>query len=152
MQRKEFRYHPLIEGLKVNEDGTEVLLNDKKLLIKEFYVEETKRIRRYVYLCSRNITITRLVCECFHGLAENRGLSATLIDPEKGNHYTNIYWAKRGMKIKPVRHRKVSDEDHLNIQKRLASGEKIKEIIKDYPFTNATYCNYKRLYGTKENE
>ncbi|RLZ08567.1 hypothetical protein [Faecalibacter macacae] len=147
---KEFRYHPVIDGLKVNEDGTEVLLNGNKLTIKEFYVAETKRVRRNVNFLSRNITITRLVCECFHGLAENKGLSATLIDPTKGDHYTNIYWAKRGMKINPIRHRKVTEENHKEIQERLASGEKMKDIIKDFPFTNATYCIYKRLYGKKE--
>lgn len=152
MQPKEFRYHPIIEGLKVNEDGTEVILNDRKLFISETYIDKSKAVRRHVNINNRSITINRLVCECFHGLAPNRDFSATQINETKGQHYTNLYWAKKGMRINPVRHRKVSEEDHKEIQKRLKAGEMIKDIIKDYPFTNATYCNFKRNYGTKEEE
>lgn len=149
---KVFRYHPIIEGLKVNEDGTEVILNGEKLFISENYIKVNKSIRKQVNVNNRTITVNRLVCECFHGLSPNRDFSATQIDDKKGYHYTNLYWAKRGMKINPVRHRKVSEEDHLEIQQRLKNGEKTKDILKDYPFTNATYCKYKRGYGTEKKE
>ena len=32
---KEFRYHPEIEGLKINEDGSEIFLNEQRVEIVE---------------------------------------------------------------------------------------------------------------------
>lgn len=146
---KEFRYHPVVEGLRVNEDGTEIWLGNRELSIKESYIEVNKRVRRAVNFGSKHVTVSRLVCECWHGMAENGDFSATMIDETKGQHYTNLYWAKRGMLINPIRRRKVSEVDYLEIQDRLKT-EKLIDIIKDYPFTKATYCNFKRNYGKKE--
>jgi len=149
---KEFRYHPIIEGLKVNEDGSEVIFQNKKLHISSFFIEESKLVRYAVRVAGKSVTINRLVCECWHGLAPNRDYSATLINENNGLHYSNLYWAKRGMKINTLRHRKVKEEDFQKIQERLKLGERITHIIKDFPFTYATYTNYKKYYGKEENE
>lgn len=149
---KEFRFHPIIEGLKVNEDGSEVIWNDRTVPIKEVYIGEIKRARRTVNILSKTVTIGRLVCECFHGLSPDGDYAATMLDKNKGEHFTNLYWAKRGTLINPNNRRMVTEDDYNAIMKRIEAGETQKEVLRDYPFTKMTFCNYKRKYGKKENE
>jgi hypothetical protein len=42
----EFRYHPIIENLKINEDGTEILFNGQNMDIKGAKATLHKVVRR----------------------------------------------------------------------------------------------------------
>lgn len=88
---KEFRYHPIIENLKINEDGSVILLNGHEL--KQY---KTKSSSKLVIIKSSNVSVFKLICEAWHGRPDTPEYIAVKIDPNKGSHYTNLKWAKRG--------------------------------------------------------
>jgi hypothetical protein len=88
----EFKYHPLIEHLKLNEDGTEILRNNIPVKIKT-----QPNGMRYVHIGSRRISVIKLVCECWHGMADDGNYAARRLDEAAGDHYTNLHWGKQGM-------------------------------------------------------
>lgn len=157
MLQKEFRYHPLVEGLKVNEDGTEVIYNGVSLPIKVQRLAHCVKERRLVNLGLKQKTIIRLICECWHGAAPSIEHAARRHDEWKGDHYTNLYWGKSGMnrssaKYTNVKKRSLTDEQFLEIEERRKS-EKLKDIVKDYEVSEMAYYRHKkRYYGKKENE
>jgi len=91
---KEFRYHPIIENLKINEDGSVILLNGHEL--KQY---ETKSSSKLVIIKSSNVSVLKLLCEAWHGRADSPEYIAVRKDPKKGTHYTNIKWSKRGQGV-----------------------------------------------------
>jgi len=93
----EFRWHPILENLKVNEDGTTIIFNDEELRIKEYNLKHAKEASLYVKIKEKNCTVKRLVCECWHGLPPTRYSAARRVDQYATNHYSNLYWGKRGM-------------------------------------------------------
>ncbi|MBW7838614.1 MAG: hypothetical protein H3C36_03015 [Chitinophagaceae bacterium] len=88
----EFKYHPLIEHLKLNENGTEILRNNIPMKIKT-----QPNGMRYVHIGSRRISVIKLLCETWHGLADDGSFAARRIDETAGDHYTNLHWGKQGM-------------------------------------------------------
>ena len=94
----EFRYHPEIEGLKVNEDGSEILLNDKPIAIRQR--KTGKHPFRYIPYRQKSIGVAKIVLECWKGLAPELGLTARHKDGDYTNyHYTNLEWGKNGGKL-----------------------------------------------------
>jgi len=93
----EFRWHPILENLKVNEDGTTIIFNGEELRIKEYKLKHAKEPSLYVKIKEKQCTVKRLVCECWHGLPPNRYSAARRVDQYGNNHYSNLYWGKRGM-------------------------------------------------------
>lgn len=92
----EFRYHPIIDGLKVNEDGTEILLNGEQLKI---YVQEhgtTKKGRKVVALNGKTVTTTRLTLEAWQGVKATGEMAARRVKENGGDHYSNLCWGKVG--------------------------------------------------------
>lgn len=64
---KEFRYHPEIEGLKINEDGSEIFLNDQRVEI----VERPDKFK-HIYYKNKIVSISRLILECWVGMPQNQ--------------------------------------------------------------------------------
>lgn len=92
-----YRYHPEIEGLKVNEDGTEVILNGDPLEVK--LIERKSRAKSdtpYVVFFGRAHSVGKLVCEAWNGMADNPRWCASRKDRNKGYHYTNLEWKPCG--------------------------------------------------------
>ncbi|MGV0854638.1 hypothetical protein ACTS95_08020 [Empedobacter brevis] len=153
----QFRYHPVIEGLKVNEDGTEIYLDGSLLSIKVHQLKHTIKPRRIVNIGLKQVTVIRLVCDCWHGLALTGEHAARRIDESKGDHYTNLYWGKKGMNKSSaaytnIKRRKLSEEQFFEIEKRQKT-ELLKDIVKDYGITEMTFYRHKKkYYGAKEEE
>lgn len=152
MQEKEFRYHPLVEGLKVNEDGTEILLNGNPLPIRSY------KNGISVSISNKQVTTMRLVCECWHGVAENGDYIVKKIDETKDSHYSNLAWSKRGQGLSHefaknfCGKNRLTKEEFLEKNKSRKEGEHILEFIKRIGMTTTNYYKYRKLYGEKESE
>ena len=132
-----YRYHPEIEGLKVNEDGSEVLYNGEPLDVGKLKRKERESDMLYVYFKNRTYSVAKFVCECWHGMAENPRWCATRREKAKGFHYTNLFFAPCGTnpeKQNAARgtRSKIKKQDVPKIEKRLKAGEQGKDIAKDY--------------------
>lgn len=146
------RYHPEIEGLKVNEDGTEVYYLGEPLEVKiidrkEREINETP----YVVFLGKTHSVGKLVCECWNGMPDNPRWCATRIEKEKGFHYTNLQWRPCGfnpqMGTKNVKRSslsKLSPEDVEVIEQRLANNEPLNKIAADYGVSDMTIHRVKK--------
>ncbi|SKB63422.1 hypothetical protein SAMN05660477_00386 [Soonwooa buanensis] len=91
----QYRYHPEIEGLKTNEDGSSVFLNDAPVVIK--VRKSGNHPFRYIYLKGNVIGIARLVLECWDGMPPIPRLTAKHVDGDYTNyHYSNLEWGNVG--------------------------------------------------------
>lgn len=118
-----FKYHPLVEGLKVNEDGTEVIWNGK--LVKQVPINDGKNFIMKVK--GKNVSRLKVVCEAWNGLADTPELIATKIDADGGGHYTNLVWRKRGQGISHKRAESFKKKYIFN------SLEQVQEFISKKP-------------------
>ncbi|WP_264521172.1 hypothetical protein [Flavobacterium sp. N1994] len=152
----EFRYHPILEGLKVNEDGTEIIYLGKKLEPK-IYEREGKSIpMQVVNIKYKNITVMRLVNECWNSVSENLDYITKRIDPEKGNHYSNLCWSKQGVGLshnnspnfgaKP----KFSEQEFKNLKAEIKPGETITVFLKRKKVSTKAYYTAKKKYEKKQ--
>jgi hypothetical protein len=91
----EYRYHPEIEGLKVNEDGSEIFLNEQPVYLKERI--RKKHPFKYFYYKDHQIGLAKLVLECWKGMSPEPNFTAKHTDGDYGNyHYENLTWGKSG--------------------------------------------------------
>ncbi len=132
-----YKYHPEIESLKVNEDGTKVMYCGDSLEVRSANRSERKTALKYVYFLGRTHSIAKLVCECWNGMSENPRWYATRRVKAKGFHYTNLFFAPCGTNpearnAKRGTRSKITVADVPNIEKRLRSGETLAAIAKDY--------------------
>lgn len=149
----EYRYHPVIEGLKCNEDGSEIMYKDKKLVAKSYPRKDTDGTQQLVHLFTKNISVVRLVCECWNGMSDNMDFIPRRIDESKGNHYSNLFWSKRGQELNPKFKKplKLSKPRYFEIKAEIKrSGMKVMEFLKQSKETSATsYYNAKKEYEKK---
>lgn len=152
-----FRYHPLIEGLKINEDGSEIIYMGT--LLKPAKMNRTARNSdtQLVYFNRQTHSVARLVCEAWHGLAENIDYNATRIKNEDGFYYKNLYWAKKGVnpnynniKFPRVKTSKIAESEIPTVVARLNNGETLKAIALDYKTTEQSISRIKKRYGHKK--
>ncbi len=146
-----FRYHPEIEGLKVNEDGTEIIYFGEELKARGFDRKEREADTLVVHFLGRTHSVGKLICECWHGMRENSGQCATRKDKKKGFHYTNLYWAKCGTnpaaalgEVKRSKLSKIRKEDIPAIEKRLRKGESLNSIAADYNTSEMSISRLKK--------
>lgn len=84
-----FKYHPLIDGLKVSSDGRLIYLNGKK--IEPFQRKTTKGFM--IIIGQRTHPVHKIVCETWHGPRETFEMSARHIDGDpENNDYRNLEW------------------------------------------------------------
>lgn len=128
----EYRFHPILEQLKCNEDGTDIRVNNEPLRIKT-----EPDGRRYIHVNDRRITVIRIVCECWHGMPENMGRAARRIDEAAGDHYSNLHWGKQGMTKQTAAKRvyepkplKISEAEYKEIEAFRATKGISKELKK----------------------
>jgi hypothetical protein len=151
----EYRYHPIIEGLKVNENGTEILLNGVPKTIKEQKLKHTAKIRKIVMMGPKTVNTIRLVCEAWHGIAPTGEHAARRIDEKKGDHYSNLFWGKKGMTISSAKtnswntRKLMSKKEYSIIQKR-HKNERIRDILEDMKLSTTAYYNYRKKYVKKD--
>tara|TARA_R110002126_G_scaffold78629_1_gene195622 strand:+ start:11417 stop:11872 length:456 start_codon:yes stop_codon:yes gene_type:complete len=144
-----YRYHPEIEGLKVNEDGTSVIYLGETLQVKKSNRAERKTDLQYINFRGNAYSIAKLVCECWNGMAENPRWCATRKVKAKGFHYTNLFFAPCGTNpekknAKRASSSKIPKEDIPKIEKRLKAGETLKAIAGDYKTSDMSISRIKK--------
>lgn len=145
---KEFRYHPEIKGLKVNEDGSEVLMNDMPVVLKER--NRGKQPFRFFYYKDYQIGLAKLVLECWDGMAPEPQLTAKHIDCDYNNyHHKNLYWGTSGgnSKFPP----KLTEDQKKEILEKFKTGQNDTEIAKEYGVSRNAISKFRKkqneLYG-----
>jgi hypothetical protein len=152
----EFRHHPVLEGLQVNEDGTEIIYLGKKLEPKNYERKGNSIEMEVVGIKYKVVTVMRLVNECWNGERENADFITKKIDYEKGNHYSNLCWSKRGVGIshnnspefgaKP----KFTEQEFKDLKKEIKPGETITKFLKRKAISTKAFYTAKNKYE-KEN-
>lgn len=144
-----YRYHPEVEGLKVNEDGSSVLYLGESLDVKDSGRKERETDLKYVYFKRRTHSVAKLICECWHGMADNPRWFATRKVKANGFHYTNLFWAPCGTNpekkdAKRAKSSRISKADIPKIEARLKNGETLKAIAKDYNTSDMSISRIKK--------
>ncbi|MCK8143167.1 hypothetical protein MW871_14855 [Flavobacterium sp. I-SCBP12n] len=145
----DFRYHPIIEDLKINEDGTVILLKGQSINIYEHAHGKTKKGRKVVTINQKTLTTTRLTLEAWQGVKPSGEMTARRVDENGGDHYSNLYWGKTGstasnQKDNPSHdaRRKLTREIYEDINARCAKETK-KSLFKEYGIDSSTYYQSK---------
>lgn len=137
----EFRYHPEIEGLKVNETGSEVFLNETELQIR--VKKSGNHPFRYVYFKGNMIGVARLVIECWSGMPPIPKLTARHIDGDYTNyHHSNLEWANVGGNSKNPA--KLNPAQKIEILEKIKSGTGDSEIAKEYGVSRNAIFNLRK--------
>jgi hypothetical protein len=149
-----YRYHPEIEGLKLNEDGSEILLNGESLLVGKLKRTSRNSDMLYVYFRNRTYSVAKLVCECWNGMSDNPRWYATRKEKTKGFHYTNLFWAPCGTNpnarnSKRSNTSKVTEVAVKIIEQRLKNGETLKAIARDYNTSDMSISRIKKQMNKK---
>jgi hypothetical protein len=152
-----YRHHPIIEGLKINEDGTAIIYLGQKLEPKK--MNRTARNSDTILVSFNNSThsVARLVCEAWHGMAPNKDYNATRVKNENGFHYSNLYWEKKGVnpnyeniKFPRAKSSKIPENDIPKIVERLENGETLKSIAIEYETSDMSISRIRKRYVKKE--
>lgn len=152
----EFRYHPIIEDLKINEDGSEIIYKGERLEPAKMNRTARNSDTVLVYFNRFTKSVARLVCEAWHGLAPDIDHNATRVENDKGFHYKNLYWAKKGVnpnydkiKFSRAKSSKVPESEIPKVVERLEAGETLKSIATDYNTTDMSISRIKKRYVKK---
>jgi hypothetical protein len=150
----EFRYHPIIENLKISEDGSEILMNGSPVTITSDHPAHMRNPRKLVRFGKKNVTIIRLVCEAWHGIAPTGEHAARRVDEEKGDHYSNLFWGKKGMTLSSAKGvvqptLKMTPEVYANVMKR-SKKESIRAILKELDISENRFYQYRKKHVEKD--
>ena len=140
---KEFRYHPEIEGLKINEDGSEIFLNEQRVEI----VERPDKFK-HIYYKNKIVSISRLILECWVGMPPEPKLIAKHKDLDQSNfHYTNLEWRTRGGN--PQFPTKLTKEQELEIIEKYKSGVSLNKLHQEYSIAVTTVKKVIKRYENR---
>lgn len=150
----EFRYHPIIENLKISEDGSEILMNGSPVTIASDHPEHMRNPRKLVRFGKKNVTIIRLVCEAWHGIAPTGEHAARRVDEAKGDHYSNLFWGKKGMTLSSAKGvvqptLKMTPEVYANVMNR-SKKESIRAILKELDISGNRFYQYRKKHVEKD--
>lgn len=150
-----YRYHPLLEDLKINEDGTEILRKGQVVVIAIDHPEHMRNPRRIVRFGKKNVTVIRLVCEAWHGISPTGEHAARRVDEEKGDHYSNLYWGKKGMTISSAKGviqptAKMSMEVYNEVLELNKKGTSIKAILKEKDISENRFYQFQKKHVKKQ--
>lgn len=148
------RYHPIIEGLKVNEDGSEILMNGQPVIIVSDHPAHMRNPRKIVRFGKKNVTVIRLVIEAWHSLAPTGEHAARRIDEQAGDHYSNLFWGKKGMTLSSAKGvvqptLKMTPEVYATIMKR-SKKESIRSILKELDISENRFYQYRKKHVKKD--
>jgi hypothetical protein len=144
----EFRYHPIIEGLKVNEDGTEILLHTEKLL--QFQNDKSRKNPTFkVGFQNKSHSVGRLVCEAWNGLREHSGQRVSKINALENNHYTNLEWKEGASNGVANFTQKIHSKDIDPILKMIKNKIPLTTIAQQYGVHHTTISRLRDKYVEK---
>lgn len=141
----EYRYHPIIETLKINEDGTEVYYNGNLLTP---FVNDKSRITPTLKVNFNNKahSVTKLVCEAWNGLRKHSGQRVSKINLLSNNHYSNLEWKEGAANGVGNFEQKIKPDDIDDIITLLKSNKTQVEIAKMYNVNPCTIGRIKNKY------
>ncbi|MDI5894362.1 hypothetical protein [Flavobacterium algoritolerans] len=150
----EYRYHPIIESLKISEDGSEILMNGSPVTISSDHPEHMRNPRKLVRFGKKNVNVIRLVCEAWHGISPTGEHAARRVDEEKGDHYSNLFWGKKGMTLSSAKGvvqptLKMTPEVYANVMKR-SKKESIRAILKELDISENRFYQYRKKHVEKD--
>ena len=150
----EFRYHPIIENLKISEDGTIILRNGEPVIIACDHPAHMRNARKLVRFGKKNVTIIRLVCEAWHGIAPTGEHAARRVDESKGDHYSNLFWGKKGMTLSSAKGVvqptvKMTPEVYAEISEQ-SKIQSVKAILKEMNISENRFYQYRKKHVKKD--
>lgn len=141
----EYRYHPIIEGLKINEDGTEVYYNGN--LLAQFVTDKSRATPTYkVNFQNKAHSVSRLVCEAWNGLRKHSGQRVSKINQLSNNHYSNLEWKEGAANGVGNFEQKIKPDDIDDIIELLKSNKTQVEIAQMYKVNKCTIGRIKNKY------
>lgn len=148
------RYHPIIEGLKVSEDGSEILMNGQPVIIASDHPAHMRNPRKLVRFGKKNVNVIRLVLEAWHSLAPTGEHAARRVDEAAGDHYSNLFWGKKGHTLSSAKGvvqptLKMTPEVYADIMKR-SENETIKAILKELDISENRFYQYRKKHVEKD--
>lgn len=149
MKELQFRYHPIVEGLKINEDGSEIYLNG--LLLRQFISDKSKKTPTLkVNFGNRAHSVIRLVCEAWNGLSDNTSQRASKINELSNNHYSNLEWKEGASNGVGNFKQKISAADVDEILQMIEEKKTLKSIAKIYGVHQTTISRIRDKYAKKD--
>lgn len=156
----EYRQHPLIEGLKLNEDGSQIVYKGCLLTVRIYRPKNRNVSILKVYLANKNFTVAKLICECWNGLRPSRKYCIKKRNQQAGLHYSNLYWEIIGagnLLTGSLRDKfsKVKTEDLPIVISRIKKGHRLMDIAKDYNTSKMSISRINQKFVTpflKDNE
>ena len=140
---KNYRYHPEIKGLKVNEEGSEVFLNDEEVILKIRENGEGRNNTRFYYYKGKQIGLAKLVLECWKGLAPEPNQRAIHINNDQTDyHHENLKWGPKAgnTKFPP----KLTKEQKEEILAKLQAGQSGNSLAIEYGVNRNTIYQLKK--------
>lgn len=149
----EFKTHPILNELEVNEDGSKMKLHGKELTIKTYDRSRDNYAQKKVCFNNRTHSVPKLINETWNGMREDMTLVTCRKDYNPDNdHYSNLYWGKRGdtqsARFTRAKSSKIKDSDIPKILDIIVAGEYLTLIAKSYGTTDTTIGRVKKRYLT----
>lgn len=144
--------HPILD-LIVNENGTEILFQGKPLVIRTYYPNGRNYTARNIHFNNTTQSVAKVVCETWNGMREEMSMAVHRKDKNPANdHYTNLYWDKRG-KVRTRRTSrsslsKIKQTEIPAILKRINADEPLVNIAKSYNTSDMTIGRIKNKFIT----
>ncbi|MGM8362096.1 helix-turn-helix domain-containing protein [Flavobacterium sp. ARAG 55.4] len=149
MKELQFRYHPIVVGLKINEDGSEIYLNG--LLLKQFVNDVNRQNPTLkVNFGNRAHSVIRLVCEAWNGLSETTSQRASKINQLSNNHYSNLEWKEGASNGVGNFKQKLNATDVDEILQMIETGKSLKSIAQIYGVHQSTISRLRDKYVEKD--
>jgi len=148
-----FAIHPVLIDLKINEDGTEIYWQNKKLAIKTCYPKNRGNYSyRHVQFKSRTHRVTKLICEAWHGMRDG-DQHVQRYNGYENDHFKNLYWGSRGGHMKKLTKNakrsglsKINNNDIPEILKRIKNNETLISISISYNTSVMSIYRIKKRY------
>lgn len=141
----DFRNHPIIEGLRVNENGTEIYMKDA--LLRSFENDKNRKNPTLkVNFNSVAHSVAKLVNETWNGMREHSGQRTSKINDLGDNHYSNLEWREGASNGVGQFKQKIQPTDVDDIVQLLKNKTSVINIANMYGVNTCTIYRIKNNY------
>lgn len=142
--------HPIL-NLIINEDGSQIWYNGKPVEVKVYKRNRDNYPSKRVAFANKTHTVAKLVCEAWNGMREEMNQVVHRKDKNPLNdHYTNLYWDKRGNVFTGRASRSTLSQIKKNeipqIINRLQAGETLKNIARSFSTSDMSIQRIKNRF------
>lgn len=143
-------FHPILD-LEINEDGSKMWFEGREIPIKTYKSNRDNYPFKRVAFANRTHSVAKLVCEAWNGMREEMNQVVHRKDKDPLNdHYTNLYWAKRGNVFTGRTARactsKIKKNEIPKVISRLQAGETLNNIARSYNTTDMSVHRIKKRF------